>query len=394
MAHRRRATSSMPRRSAGGIARARLRPERAHRQRPAPPHGLDAPGKAFPAQHGQHIVSVAALFRRGVDLPAVGKAEQRLDQLAVPEHGVQGREELGARRELPARADRFQQGQVLRQGVQRRVQALHAHGHEPARRLQLAKGAIPLRGLEPHAEERVRGPVPEQPHRADAAFHPPAQVVRLARIRVRRAQQRLGQAVLRPGIELDVPLLVVDDEVAAEVERLQHGASQARVGPIPVRLLVQGDVPAAQGAAGGGLDLRPAAHLLGAALPEARKVRPVLRREDREVLVEVVDQAPVAVEQVLQHVLAVALHARQEAQVRAAATDVHRVKLHAAGLAHVLQRALLPAEAMPADQAVLRQQEPPRLRQSEFDQAAFPPLFGMQKGGKGAPPSRPARAFF
>ena len=348
-------------------------------------------------------MSVAALFRRGVDLPAVGKAEQRLDQLAVPEHGVQGREELGARRELPACADRFQQGQVLRQGVQRRVQALHAHGHEPARRLQLAKGAIPLRGLELHAEERVRGPVPEQPHRADAAFHPPAQVVRLARIRVRRAQQRLGQAVLRPGVELDVPLLVVDDEVAAEVERLQHGAGQARVGPIPVRLLVQGDVPAAQGAArgdlpeharGGGLDLRPAAHLLGAALPEARKVRPVLRREDREVLVEVVDQAPVAVEQVLQHVLAVALHARQQAQVRVAAADVHRVKLHAARLAHVLQRALLPAEAMPADQAVLCQQEPPRLRQSEFDQAAFPPLSGMQKGGKGAPPSRPARACF
>lgn len=117
----------------------------------------------------------------------------------------------------------------------------------------------------------------------------------------------------------------------------------------------------------------PAAHLLGAALPEARKVRPVLRREDREVLVEVVDQAPVAVEQVLQHVLAVApARADREAQVRAAATDVHRVKLQAARLAHVLQRALLAAEAMPADQAVLCQQEPLRLCQSEFDQAAFP----------------------
>ena len=64
MAHRRWAASSMPRRSAG-VSRAPASGQNA-RTASAPPHGLDAPGEALPAQHGQHSLSAAALFHRRV----------------------------------------------------------------------------------------------------------------------------------------------------------------------------------------------------------------------------------------------------------------------------------------------------------------------------------------
>ena len=44
----------------------------------APPHGLDAPGEALPAQHGQHSLSAAALFHRpGFIIPPRSRAPGR-----------------------------------------------------------------------------------------------------------------------------------------------------------------------------------------------------------------------------------------------------------------------------------------------------------------------------
>ena len=92
-----------------GIARARLRPECAHRQRLAPPHGLDAPGEALSAQHGQHSLSAAALFHRaGFIIPPRSRAPGRSWRTGAgpPPRCRAGAQGYRARRLRPERAHR------------------------------------------------------------------------------------------------------------------------------------------------------------------------------------------------------------------------------------------------------------------------------------------------
>lgn len=92
-------------------------------------------------------------------------------------------------------------------------------------------------------------------------------------------------------------------------------------------------------------------------------------------LVEIVDQRAVFVEQRLQILLAVSLHTGKQRQICAASAEIHRVVLYAACLTDIIQRALLPSEAIASDQPVLEQQEPPRLPDAQRPHGFFPPRF-------------------
>src|SRR5262249_44539914 len=64
----------------------------------------------------QRVVPVDALGPRRVDLDPVAEAEQSLDALAVPEQGVEGREQGRAARRRPPAGRTLEGRQVTRQG--------------------------------------------------------------------------------------------------------------------------------------------------------------------------------------------------------------------------------------------------------------------------------------
>lgn len=86
--------------------RARLYPQIAQHQRVFRPvaHALRPRAKGIALQNRQHIIAILALLGGGINLPTVGKAEQRLDQPAIPQKAVQRRDQLGARRQRGVQA--------------------------------------------------------------------------------------------------------------------------------------------------------------------------------------------------------------------------------------------------------------------------------------------------
>ena len=75
-------------------------------------HRLHPSGEAAAPDHGQHVMAVFAFGGRGVNLPGVVEAEQGADQVAVPHHAVQRRDQLASRFVGFALADPVQKGQI------------------------------------------------------------------------------------------------------------------------------------------------------------------------------------------------------------------------------------------------------------------------------------------
>ena len=288
-----------------------------------------------------------------------------------------------------AGAHLVQQRGVGGEAIQRLGDALDLHRQDRAVPLQRGKGGAARSGLEVQAEKGVGGSVPEQADRVDAAGDAPFRVLGIVGEGVGCGEQRGRQAVAGAGVDLVGALLVVDDQLAAEVEGLEHRAGQARLRPVPVGTALHLDVAAGQRAAGvqlvqhalgGGVHLLAGARRMRPVVTHAGKVRPVFCGKYGQLLVEVVDERAVAVEQVVQHLLAVAADAGVERQVGIAAADVDGVELHAARLPDVGQRARLAAEDVAAQQPVLAQHEAAGLAVGERQHRGSPPFLQYTAG--------------
>ena len=98
----------------------------------------------------------------------------------------------------------------------------------------------------------------------------------------------------------------------------------------------------------------------------AREIGPILRREDGEILVRIIDERAVCIEQFAQHRLGKAFHARLQREFRIFAAGVHGVELDTARLPHEFQRVRLAYKAVWTQQAVPQEQELPRLPVGEM----------------------------
>ena len=104
----------------------------------------------------------------------------------------------------------------------------------------------------------------------------------------------------------------------------------------------------------------------------ARKIRPILHRENGKLLIRVIRQLPVLIQQLVQRLAPEALHAGLQGQFRILSARVHRVKLDAARLADKIQRALFTGKSVFSQQAVMQQDEAAGLTQGERQHSASP----------------------
>ena len=91
------------------------------------------------------------------------------------------------------------------------------------------------------------------------------------------------------------------------------------------------------------------------------KIRPVLHRPDGQVLVRIIHQPAILIQKLIEHSFGKSLHPGLQHQFRVLSADIHRIKLDAASLPHILKRPLFPLETIRSQKSLFSQNELPCL---------------------------------
>ena len=97
-----------------------------------------------------------------------------------------------------------------------------------------------------------------------------------------------------------------------------------------------------------------------AVLAVAGEVRPALNREDRELLIEVIEEPTVLIKQVIERLFREPADAGLKSQLRVPPADVHRVELDAAASADVIESAFFADKTPLAEKPLMKEQKTAR----------------------------------